>query len=631
MTANPETTISSEELARELRIHDAVEGSSAINLVAISHLVAYIAIFSQTGLAILMGPAAIPLAVSILLISMGYRSYLKLKNRPRPKDVSTRRLRTLAISALLLGMSWGAFVMITLPGVELQAQIVILLFAYNAGLASVGVNSIRIALPFGMSILLMTWIAMLWVGLLSWWVTSLIFALSIAAILQFILQARQSTIENVKIALESRNVLKERLAAEEKLHHAEVEAARAEKERATEISKMQRDLINTVAFPMMLSHKDQILETTPRALGQFVIDESQLDAVAFSDLFAEPGDHLAVEEILQTSKKLDDHEVMMKSTDGSRFWVTLSVRPLLYDGKECRLYSIYVIDARKRMEQDLADAKEAAEEALTDLKTAQESLIHSEKMASLGALTAGIAHEIKNPLNFVNNFSKISAEMMDELVEIIEEPLKSLDEEDFEDSEDLIDTIRGNMQKIEEHGKRADSIVRNMLHHSREGTGETQQVELNQLASEALNLAYHGARATDKSFNVELESQLSDEVGLIECEPQELQRVILNLCTNAMYEASRHARQNGHEPKVTLKTTLEGDQYRLDVTDNGAGVPEDIRDKIFQPFFTTKPTGEGTGLGLSMSYDIIKQHEGQLSLESDLGKGATFTIHLPRQ
>jgi signal transduction histidine kinase len=251
-------------------------------------------------------------------------------------------------------------------------------------------------------------------------------------------------------------------------------------------------------------------------------------------------------------------------------------------------------------------------------------------MASLGQLTAGIAHEIKNPLNFVNNFSKLAAEMMDELADVLAGPIASLDEEDRDDAEDLIETVKSNLLKIDEHGHRADSIVKNMLQHSREGTGDKQAVDLNALAEEAMNLAYHGARANDQSFNITLETDLSPDIGEVECIPQELQRVILNLCTNGMYEAAKNAVAGGEPAMLRVCSRVDDTDCLIEVTDNGGGVPEDLKEKIFQPFFTTKPTGEGTGLGLSMSYDIIKQHGGELSLTSETGKGTTFQIRLPR-
>ncbi len=278
---------------------------------------------------------------------------------------------------------------------------------------------------------------------------------------------------------------------------------------------------------------------------------------------------------------------------------------------------------------EISQERDKAEAALQKLKNAQQRLVHAEKMASLGQLTAGIAHEIKNPLNFVNNFAKLSAEMMDELVELLEQPIAELDEEDREDAEDLITTVKENLIKIDQHGRRADSIVKNMLLHSREGSSEKQIVGLNALTQEGLNLAYHGARAADKGFNVDLQVNLSDDVGQIECLPQDLQRVILNLCSNGMYEAVKHSNSSGDPAVLMVSTKKESDRYLVLVSDNGGGIPTDVRGKIFNPFFTTKPSGEGTGLGLSMSFDIVKQHGGELSFETELNNGTTFCVSVP--
>jgi PAS domain S-box-containing protein len=278
---------------------------------------------------------------------------------------------------------------------------------------------------------------------------------------------------------------------------------------------------------------------------------------------------------------------------------------------------------------EISQARDKAQAALEDLKNAQQRLVQAEKMASLGQLTAGIAHEIKNPLNFVNNFSKLSAEMMEELAEILEDPMAALEEDDREDAEDLIATVKDNLLKIDQHGKRADSIVKNMLLHSREGSNEMQRVDLNALTKEGVNLAYHGARAADKGFNVDLVVDLSDDVKSIECLPQDLQRVILNLCSNGMYEAAKKAAAGGNAARLSVSTTRKGGQYLIEVEDNGGGIPADMQDKIFNPFFTTKPSGEGTGLGLSISFDIIKQHGGELSFETQAGNGTTFIVALP--
>ena len=265
------------------------------------------------------------------------------------------------------------------------------------------------------------------------------------------------------------------------------------------------------------------------------------------------------------------------------------------------------------------------EKTLGELKATQKQLIHAEKMASLGELTAGIAHEIKNPLNFVNNFSEVSKELLEELLE-------ELKNGDVAEVEALAQDIIQNLEKIVHHGQRADSIVKGMLQHSRSGDGQKEPTDLNALADEYLRLAYHGLRAKDKSFNASIETHFDPAVGTMEVIPQDMGRVILNLLTNAFYAVNEKARavkasdNGGYEPTVSVRTKRQNGLLELSVSDNGDGIPQKVLDKIFQPFFTTKPTGEGTGLGLSLSYDIVKAHGGELSAETEEGEGTTFFI-----
>jgi signal transduction histidine kinase len=265
----------------------------------------------------------------------------------------------------------------------------------------------------------------------------------------------------------------------------------------------------------------------------------------------------------------------------------------------------------------------------------KERLIQAEKMANLGQLTAGIAHEIKNPLNFVNNFAKLSDELMAELVDILQAPIAALDQEARDDAEDLLRTVRENLGKISNHGMRADSIVKNMLLHSREGPSEPQTVNLNAIADEALNLAYHAMRAEHPGFNIEIVKQLAPEVGEVECFPQDLMRVFLNLLSNGMYATHKRSTQaeaeGGISPTIWLTTRISGVKIEIEVRDNGIGIAPEVRDKIFMPFFTTKPAGEGTGLGLSMSYDIIvKEHSGEMTVESQPDEFTAFRVTIPR-
>ena len=270
--------------------------------------------------------------------------------------------------------------------------------------------------------------------------------------------------------------------------------------------------------------------------------------------------------------------------------------------------------------------------SLEDLRTAQDRLVQTQKLASLGQLTAGIAHEIKNPLNFVNNFSGVSVELIDEL----EETLSSIKADDKTRAAitELANTLRGNLDKIVQHGKRADSIVKNMLLHSREGSGEHRPVAINALVEEAVNLAYHGARAEKQGFNITLERSFDPAAGEVDLFPQEITRALLNLISNGFYAATkRKAEANGgnYEPTLAATTKNLGDRVEIRIRDNGTGIPPEVKEKMFNPFFTTKPAGEGTGLGLSISHDIIvKQHGGSIEVDTEPGKFTEFRIVLPR-
>jgi signal transduction histidine kinase len=273
----------------------------------------------------------------------------------------------------------------------------------------------------------------------------------------------------------------------------------------------------------------------------------------------------------------------------------------------------------------LTSQKQKVEETLQELKSTQSQLIQSEKMASLGELTAGIAHEIQNPLNFVNNFSEVNKELIGELVE-------EVDKGNTEEVKAIAKDINDNSEKINYHGKRADAIVKGMLQHSRASSGQKELTDINALCDEYLRLAYHGLRAKDKFFNAKFETDFDNSIPKINIVPQEIGRVILNLINNAFYAASQNPPLGGRgaEPTVWVSTKNLGDKIQISVRDNGPGIPEKILDKIFQPFFTTKPTGSGTGLGLSLSYDIItKGHNGGLRVETKEGEYAEFIISLP--
>ena len=291
------------------------------------------------------------------------------------------------------------------------------------------------------------------------------------------------------------------------------------------------------------------------------------------------------------------------------------------------------ITERKQAEEAIRSARDAAETALRELQTAQASLVHAQKMAALGQLTAGIAHEIKNPLNFVNNFAGISVELLDELKQAAG-AVSALDPGKCAEIAETIGMLTGNMEKIVEHGRRADGIVRSMLQHSRGGSDDWQPTDLNALAEEALSLAYHGARAQDPNFNITLEHDLDRNLAPVDVVPQEITRVLLNLIGNGFYAANKRSRESDGTYRPALKVTTRGfdESVEVRVRDNGIGIPPENRDKLFQPFFTTKPTGEGTGLGLSISYEIVaQQHGGTLTVDSEVGDFTEFTVRLPRR
>jgi signal transduction histidine kinase len=318
----------------------------------------------------------------------------------------------------------------------------------------------------------------------------------------------------------------------------------------------------------------------------------------------------------------------------------LSYRISVKTGDELETLADQFNEMTKRLEESYTDleqkvAQRTAElsKSLNELRAAQDRLVQTEKLASLGQLTAGIAHEIKNPLNFVNNFSAISGELLDEL----QEALKSanLDPKIAEDISDLSGTLRGNLDKIVQHGKRADSIVKNMLLHSRSGSGEHRPVDINAVVEESLNLAYHGARAEKQDFNITIEKAFDPAAGSIDLYPQEITRVFLNLISNGFYAAAKRKQgnksANDYEPILSATTKGFDDRVEIRFRDNGTGIPTEVKDKMFNPFFTTKPAGEGTGLGLSISHDIIvKQHAGTIEVDTKPGEFTEFTITLPR-
>jgi signal transduction histidine kinase len=291
--------------------------------------------------------------------------------------------------------------------------------------------------------------------------------------------------------------------------------------------------------------------------------------------------------------------------------------------------------------QELKEKNQELQTTLQQLKATQDQIIAQEKLASLGALTAGIAHEIKNPLNFVNNFAELSAELTEELLEEMENQKSRLDPESLGYVEEILNDLEQNVKKINEHGKRADNIVRGMLMHSRGKAGEREPTDINALLAEYVNLAYHGMRAKNSAFNITLDTNYDDTIGLLNVVPQNISRVFLNLINNACYSAyekqMHYQLELGNEgeefsPTLSVSTKNLGEQIEIRIRDNGQGIPHEILDKIFNPFFTTKPTGQGTGLGLSISHDIIVQeHQGEIQVKTEAGKYAEFIIFLPRR
>ncbi len=375
------------------------------------------------------------------------------------------------------------------------------------------------------------------------------------------------------------------------------------------------------------------------AAGRAYLDR---EPVHVPDIFGDEGDEFPdARELSRRSGSLGIRSVLAVPL----LWEEASVGAILLRSTEVRPFSdkqiallqtfadqaVIAIGNVQLFDEVQARTKELSQ-SLQDLHAAQDRLIQSEKLASLGQLTAGIAHEIKNPLNFVNNFSSLSSELLDELLELLGPA--TLDEKTRAEVDELTGMLKSNLEKVVQHGKRADSIVKNMLLHSREGSGEHRPVEINAIIEESLNLAYHGARAEKPDFNVTLDRRLDPEAGMIDLYPQEMTRVFLNLISNGFYAADKRKSDGGaadFQPTLSASTRNLGEAVEIRIRDNGSGVPPEVKEKMFHPFFTTKPAGEGTGLGLSMSHDIVvKQHGGTIEVETQLGVFTEFIIRLPR-
>jgi signal transduction histidine kinase len=322
-------------------------------------------------------------------------------------------------------------------------------------------------------------------------------------------------------------------------------------------------------------------------------------------------------EQLQTESKIRIYSLL------AGLMVVSVIGIILFRNNNQRKKSNLLLTSQKN---EIEQQKKQVEESMERLQSTQSQLVQAEKMASLGELTAGIAHEIQNPLNFVNNFAEINTELIDELK-------KEIEPAGIISANELVEDIKANSEKITHHGNRADAIVKSMLQHSRKTSAQKELTDINALCDEYMRLFYHGLRAKDKSFNAEYDTKFDTNLPLISVIPQDIGRVILNLINNAFYAVNARQKMeqdSGYKPLVTLTTSKQGDQVVIEVADNGTGMPEQVKEKIFQPFFTTKPTGEGTGLGSSLSYDIVtKGHGGSINVSTSTNQGTVFSVQLP--
>src|SRR5687768_10276443 len=377
-------------------------------------------------------------------------------------------------------------------------------------------------------------------------------------------------------------------------------------------------------FGEMLKYRNRILAAS-NLLAELYAEKDPTEAVKYYQIASTAKDSLyGVQKVQQLQSATMKEQERQTEMEAARIAYLNKMRQWgLLAGIGAFLVIALILYRNNRQKQK---TNKVLETTLANLKATQSQLVQQEKMASLGELTAGIAHEIQNPLNFVNNFSEVNKELIGEMK-------GEIGKGNIEEVKLIANDIEANEEKISHHGKRADAIVKSMLQHSQSSSGKKEPTDVNALTDEYLRLAYHGLRAKEKSFNASLETNFDNSLGKINIIPQDIGRVILNIINNAFYAVNEKAKRNinGYEPTVVISTKKLPGKVEIKVHDNGNGIPESIREKIFQPFFTTKPTGQGTGLGLSLSYDIVKAHGGELKVETKEGEGPEFIIELPNQ
>jgi len=372
----------------------------------------------------------------------------------------------------------------------------------------------------------------------------------------------------------------------------------------------------------MLSYRNRILAASS-LLAELYAEKDPKEAVKYYQIASASKDSLyGVQKVLKLQSSTMKEQERLADEEAARIAYQNKIRQRTLVGGVAAFLGIALILYRNNRQKQKAN--KILETTLVNLKTTQSQLIQAEKMASLGELTAGIAHEIQNPLNFINNFSEVNTELVDELK-------SELTVGNTHSAIEIADDIKENEKKINHHGKRADAIVKGMLQHSGASAGQKEMADINALCDEYLRLAYHGLRAKDKSFNAKLETNFDNSIDKINIVPQDMGRALLNFYNNAFYIVNEKQKENlnGYEPTVSVSTKKIKGKVEIRVADNGNGIPQKILDKIFQPFFTTKPTGQGTGLGLSLAYDIVKANGGEIKVQTKEGEGSEFIIQLP--